>query len=282
MRVAPAFMDPLRLQDVSCLQMSDTGMWINWTVMDSEKRAEQRALEELKNEEHVMEVQRLGSRGKERARAGYLGDVEMNEEEELLAGCEGEEEEEGEWEDMDEDEDEFPVLISSGGAAGQSSQGQSRLRRSQDDSGDHESRSLGAKPAYPVISYADIVKKGSTSNPAAPSPSPSLRARPLLHRRFTWLNQRFSPEGELEKAQRERMRRRLDKTGKSRWASDRSIVQRESEFARSLNLKRISASGMADAGVQGLSFTDAQKTPMLIPGSISTAQRRYIGRTRWR
>lgn len=33
-RLAPSFMDPERLRDISCLQMSDTGLWVNWHVPD--------------------------------------------------------------------------------------------------------------------------------------------------------------------------------------------------------------------------------------------------------
>ncbi|TEB26672.1 hypothetical protein FA13DRAFT_1816688 [Coprinellus micaceus] len=33
-RLAPSFMDPKRLRDISCLQMSDTGLWVNWHVPD--------------------------------------------------------------------------------------------------------------------------------------------------------------------------------------------------------------------------------------------------------
>ncbi|KAF6755748.1 hypothetical protein DFP72DRAFT_896346 [Ephemerocybe angulata] len=36
-RLAPAFMEPHRLAKVSCLQMSDTGLWINWTTPEPKK-----------------------------------------------------------------------------------------------------------------------------------------------------------------------------------------------------------------------------------------------------
>ncbi|KAJ3534905.1 hypothetical protein NMY22_g6722 [Coprinellus aureogranulatus] len=36
-RLAPSFMEPKNLQSISCLQMSDTGLWVNWFVPEAHK-----------------------------------------------------------------------------------------------------------------------------------------------------------------------------------------------------------------------------------------------------
>ncbi|KAJ2928383.1 hypothetical protein H1R20_g8699, partial [Candolleomyces eurysporus] len=53
MRLAPSFMDPRRLIDVSCLQMSDTGVWVNYDTPEPPKMEAQEDEIEAKNEDNL-------------------------------------------------------------------------------------------------------------------------------------------------------------------------------------------------------------------------------------
>ncbi|KAJ3533967.1 hypothetical protein NMY22_g7118 [Coprinellus aureogranulatus] len=57
-RLAPSFMDPKNLQSISCLQMSDTGLWVNWFVPEPPEPASLPRPADYPNRPHISQLQR--------------------------------------------------------------------------------------------------------------------------------------------------------------------------------------------------------------------------------
>ncbi|RXW18353.1 hypothetical protein EST38_g7509 [Candolleomyces aberdarensis] len=112
MRLAPSFMDPSRLIDVSCLQISDTGVWVNYDApeppkIETEGEVQAKGREKLEKGKGRYQRKMTSGSGGQSGSGVVPSYGEEDEDDEMFGEHDDENEmgDEDQWEDVNSDED---------------------------------------------------------------------------------------------------------------------------------------------------------------------------------
>ncbi|KAJ2912015.1 hypothetical protein MD484_g8399, partial [Candolleomyces efflorescens] len=280
MRLAPSFMSPRRLIEVSCLQMSDTGVWVNYDAPEPPKFVVEKKVE-------VKVEVKSDSKGKGKGKGSGVSRYEREEEDDEMVGGYDEDEDEDEemgdqWEDEEDTDDEALEPYPYG-----------------DDEAPEPNpyRNLDSAPAlvpasrpgwvvdprYPMVAiqfnddgkaYSQAVTAQSSSS-SAPVPAstsakgkeraadPPSSRKPLSYhtpgKSRQWINQHFpldtTPPSQFQVEGGKckwNHAERVDGKRKLGGGLERDAAMQEIEFTMSLGKKRVDERGVGCEGVQNL------------------------------